>query len=252
MNNNTPRILVVDDEPGMRITLEGIIEDEGYEVSGVENGYEALEAAQKSSYDLIFMDIKMPGMNGVETYREIKKASPQSVVVMMTGFSVEELVKEALQEGAYGVIYKPYSMEQIIDIMQTVLKSTGVLVVDDMASHRETLCAILEDTGYKVTEAHDGEHAISLIQENHHDIVLMDISMPGIDGFTTFKAVQKIDPQIKVIFVTGYALNESVREALQEGAFSVLTKPVNPDDLLTLIESITDQKLAQFPVIHQN
>ena len=107
MNNNKPRILVVDDEPGMRITLEGIIEDEGYDVAGVENGYEALAEVQKKSYDLIFMDIKMPGMNGVETYREIKKASPRSVVVMMTGFSVEELVKEALQEGADGVLYKP-------------------------------------------------------------------------------------------------------------------------------------------------
>lgn len=250
MNNNKPRILVVDDEPGMRITLEGIIEDEGYDVAGVENGYEALAEVQKKSYDLIFMDIKMPGMNGVETYREIKKASPRSVVVMMTGFSVEELVKEALQEGAYGVIYKPYSMEQIIDIMQTVLKSTGVLVVDDMAAHRETLCAILEDTGYKVTEAHDGEQAISLIQEKHHDIVLMDISMPGIDGFATFKEVQKIDPQVKVIFVTGYALNESVREALQEGAYSVLTKPVDPNDLLTLIKSITGRQLSQPPAIH--
>ena len=69
MNDNAPRILVVDDEPGMRITFEGIIEDEGYEVAGVENGYEALEEVQKSFYDLIFMDIKMPGMNGVETYR---------------------------------------------------------------------------------------------------------------------------------------------------------------------------------------
>ncbi len=241
---------MVDDDAGMRITLEGIIEDEGYDVVGAKNGYEAVKLVEESCFDLIFMDIKMPGINGVETYREIKKASPQSVVVMMTGFSVEELVKEALQEGAYGVIYKPYSMEQIIDIMQSVLKSTGILVVDDLATHRETLCAILEDTGYKVSEAQDGEDAISLVQKNRYDIVLMDVVMPGIDGFETFKEVHKIDPQVKVIFVTGYALSDPVRQVLQEGAFSVLTKPVDPDDLLTLIKTITDQQPSQSPAIH--
>ena len=187
----------------------------------------------------------MPGINGVETYREIKKANPGSVVVMMTGFSVEELVKEALQEGAYGIIYKPYSMEQVIDIMKDVLETTAILVVDDLENHRATLCGILEDTGYKVTEAENGEHAISMIQKNRHDVILMDIEMPGFDGFATFKEIQKIEPRVKVIFVTGYALSESVRQSLQEGAYSVLTKPIDPDNLFTLIKSITGEQAPQ-------
>ena len=250
MDNNSPRILVVDDDPGMRITLEGIIEDEGYEVVGVANGYEAIELVHEERFDLIFMDIKMPGINGVETYREIKKASPQAVAVMMTGFSVEELVKEALREGAYGVIYKPFAMEQIIDIMQSVLTSSAVLVVDDLDTHRETLRAILEDTGYKVSEAKDGEDAISVIQNNRYDVVLMDVVMPGLNGFDTFTEVHEIDPLIKVIFVTGYALEPSVRQSLHEGAYSVITKPVDPGDLLTLIRSITDQQPSQSPAIN--
>ena len=67
MDNNYRRILVVDDDDGMRITLEGIIEDEGYNVVGVKDGYEAIQAVQRCSFDLVFMDIKMPGINGVET-----------------------------------------------------------------------------------------------------------------------------------------------------------------------------------------
>ena len=100
---NGPKIMVVDDDPGMRLTLVGIIEDEGYEVFGAEDGYRAIELAEETSFALIFMDIRMPGLNGVETYREIKKINPRSVVVMLTGFSVESLVKEALKEGAYAV-----------------------------------------------------------------------------------------------------------------------------------------------------
>ena len=117
-----PRIMVVDDDPAMRVTLEGIIEDEGYDVVGAEDGYRAIELAGEMHFDLIFMDIKMPGIDGVETQREIRRISPESVVVIMTGYSVESLVKEALAQGAYAVIYKPFDIHQIMDIMHSVLK----------------------------------------------------------------------------------------------------------------------------------
>lgn len=239
MSQNAPRILVVDDDPSMRVTLEGIIEDEGYEVVGVEDGFKAIEVTEASYFDLIFMDIKMPGLNGVETYRKIKEVSPGSVVVMMTGFSVEELVSEALNVGAYTVIYKPFAGEQIAAILADVLHSVCVLVVDDLAAHRATLSAVLEDSGYQVTEAQDGEEAIAEVLKRRYNIILMDVVMPNMDGFATFKEISKVDPQAKVIFVTGYALDETVRQALQEGAYSVVTKPVDPDDLLTLMVSIT-------------
>jgi CheY-like chemotaxis protein len=247
MNNKLARILVVDDDRGMRVTLEAIIEDEGYDVVAVADGYRAIEAARDSFFDLIFMDIKMPGIDGVAAYREIKKASPRSVVVMMTGFAVENLVKEALQEGVYGVLYKPFSMEQIIDIIQGVLKSTGILVVDDLESHRKTLRAILEETGYEVSEAEDGRHAIAIAEGKHHDIILMDVVMPGMNGLETFEEIRKIDMDVKVIFVSGYSLDESVRNALRESAYSVLAKPVNPSNLLTLIGSVIGRRTAPAP-----
>jgi CheY-like chemotaxis protein len=247
MNNKLARILVVDDDRGMRVTLEAIIEDEGYDVVAVADGYRAIEAARDSFFDLIFMDIKMPGIDGVAAYREIKKASPRSVVVMMTGFAVENLVKEALQEGVYGVLYKPFSMEQIIDIIQGVLKSTGILVVDDLESHRKTLRAILEETGYEVSEAEDGRHAIAIAAGKHHDIILMDVVMPGMNGLETFEEIRKIDMDVKVIFVSGYSLDESVRNALRESAYSVLAKPVNPSNLLTLIGSVIGRRTAPAP-----
>ena len=120
-----PTIMVVDDDEGMRITLEGIIEDEGYNVIGAEDGYRAIELAKVNPCALFFLDIRMPGINGVETYREIKKTSPGSVVAMMTGFTAEGLVQAALDEGAYTVVYKPFRIERIIEIVSTVLKSRG-------------------------------------------------------------------------------------------------------------------------------
>jgi DNA-binding NtrC family response regulator len=114
-------ILVVDDLKSMRLTLGGILEDGGYNVVLAEDGYQAIEAAKQTSFDLIFMDIKMPGINGVQTFREIKKINPQAAVIMMTAYSVEDLIREAVEEGAYAVVYKPFDVENILSIIDSAL-----------------------------------------------------------------------------------------------------------------------------------
>ena len=119
MANNKPKILVVDDQRGIRLTLSAIMEHQGYDVTEAEDGYQAIEAVTRQSFDLVFLDIKMPGINGVQSFREIKKISPGSAVVMMTGFSVEDLVKEALDEGARTVIYKPFQVEKVLSLIES-------------------------------------------------------------------------------------------------------------------------------------
>lgn len=118
MQVHETNVLVVDDDKGIRFTMEGIIDNEGYAVRGAEDGYQAIELAKEINFQWVFMDIRMPGLNGVETYREIKKISPESRVVMMTGFSVEKLVKQALEEGVYAVLYKPLPVEQVLNILK--------------------------------------------------------------------------------------------------------------------------------------
>jgi two-component system response regulator HydG len=114
-------VLVVDDLKSIRLTLGGILEDEGYNVVLAEDGYKAIEAAKRTPFDLVFMDIKMPGINGVQTFREIKKINPEAVVVMMTAYSVEGLVKQALVEGAYAVVYKPFDIDDIVSVIDSAL-----------------------------------------------------------------------------------------------------------------------------------
>jgi len=114
-------ILVVDDLKSMRLTLGGILEDEGYNVVLAEDGYQAIEAAKQTSFALAFMDIKMPGINGVQAFREIKKINPQAAVIMMTAYPVEDLVREAVEEGAYAVVYKPFDVENILSIIDSAL-----------------------------------------------------------------------------------------------------------------------------------
>ena len=111
------KILVVDDESGMRLTLGGIFRRRGYEVAMAEDGYQAIEEVKKSDIDVILIDIRMPGMDGVETFIKIKEIQPNIAVFMMTAFAVDERIKKAVEEGARGIVYKPFDVEQILSMI---------------------------------------------------------------------------------------------------------------------------------------
>jgi CheY-like chemotaxis protein len=237
-----PKILVVDDMRNMRLTLAGTIEEQGYDVTGVEDGYQAISAVKQTHFDLIFMDIKMPGINGVQTFREIKKISPGTVVVMMTGFAVEDLIKAALDEGASSVIYKPFDIEKVVSLVESVLKTVLILVVDDRSSDRTVLSEILRNKGYRVSEADDGDKAIQMVKDRHFDVIFMDIKLPGRDGLTTFQEIKTIDPEARVIFITGFVLEDSIKRALEAGAYPVAYKPLDLENLLALVrQTISEQ-----------
>ena len=236
-------ILVVDDIRSIRVTLGGILEDKGHNVVMVENGYQAIEAVKKTLFDVIFIDIKMPGINGVQTFREIKKIDPKAVVIMMTAYSVEDLLKEALEEGAYATVYKPFDVDKIIAVIEEVLhEKTLILVVDDKFSDRETLKTILEDKGHRAATAMDGTEAIEMVKSKHYDIIFLDVKLPGIDGVETFERVKEIDPEATVIMMTGYTEEDLVRKAVSEGAYTCIYKPFNMEKLLELVEGISRGK----------
>ena len=236
-------ILVVDDLRSIRMTLGGILEDEGHDVVLAENGYQAIEAARKTHFDAIFMDIKMPGINGVQTFREVRKVDPEAIVIMMTAYSVEDLVKEALEEGAYTVVYKPFDIERIIALIEELLHGkTLILVVDDQFGDRETLKKILEDKGYRVATAKDGAEAIEMVKSQHYDIVFLDVRLPDMNGVQVFEQVKEIDPQATVIMMTGYTEEDLLKRAVNEGVYTCIHKPFEMEKLVALVEDIAREK----------
>lgn len=230
MMDSRPKIMVVDDDPGMRLTLEGIIEKEGFEVVVAADGYQAIRLATDAYYPLIFMDFMMPGINGVETYRKIKKIRPGSVVVMLTGFSVAKVVADALEEGAHAVVYTPSGMDQIIESAPAGLETAIVLVADTRAADRGTLRAILEGRGAE---------AVQTAAARHCNVMLLDLKMPGMDGIATLERITTFDSKVPVVFVSGFELEEPLLQGLRRGAYAVLAKPADPEKLLVLIRSIT-------------
>ena len=111
-------VLIVDDNESLCETLSFILNRKGYATATASDGSDAVKQTEETPFDVTLMDIRMPGMNGVEAFKKIKRLRPKAAVVMMTGYSVEELVKEALEEGAFGIIYKPMDIDRVISLIE--------------------------------------------------------------------------------------------------------------------------------------
>jgi len=118
---NKARILIVDDEESVGLGMSEMLKDVGFDASYVINGKEAVKAVGDKDFRLIFMDIIMPGMNGLETYREIARIRPNTTVILFTGYfrDAEDVILKGVKEGMVDeFIRKPYFADEIIRSVQ--------------------------------------------------------------------------------------------------------------------------------------
>jgi len=111
------RILVVDDNPDMAETLADILELKGYTVHAAASGAEALEILQDQPVDILLTDVKMPGMNGLELYRETRKLYPRLITIFMTAYSADELIQQGMAEGVKTILDKPLDMNFLVRLL---------------------------------------------------------------------------------------------------------------------------------------
>ena len=109
----TKKILIVDDEEGYRKVLSNSLTDLGYETKAVNNGFEALEEVKKRRYSIILLDVQMPGMDGIELLDQLQSIRFRSHIVIITAYTGEDVVHEAIRKGAKKVITKPFSIGDI-------------------------------------------------------------------------------------------------------------------------------------------
>ncbi|MCG8401639.1 MAG: response regulator [Firmicutes bacterium] len=105
--------MVVDDQPGVRYLLDIVINESGHKAHTAQNGLEAVEMAHSVRPDLIFMDVRMPIMGGLEALAKIKSTLPETEVIIMTAYGSDETIEEAKQLGALGCMAKPFDIEDI-------------------------------------------------------------------------------------------------------------------------------------------
>jgi DNA-binding NtrC family response regulator len=237
-------VLIVDDEANYRNTLSKILSVKGYETTIAESGFQALDIMNDREFDAVLMDIKMPAMNGVETYKKMKAIRPEAVVIMMTAFSVENLIEDAIKEGAYAVVRKPFDVDMIINMIEKSKNGAYLAVIDDDPEICKTMKSVMENKGYSTTTCATGEEAISLARKRTQDIFFIDMKMPVLNGLETYLEIKKTNPEAVAVMMTAYReeMDELVKTALQNNAYACLYKPFNMDDVINIIEEVSKSR----------
>ncbi len=116
------KILIVDDEPLIRLSLTEWLKEENYLTLAAEDGPSALAAVQREPWDIMLLDLKMPGMDGIEVLREVKKIAPETTVIMMTAYASVASSVQAMKEGAYDYIVKPFDVQELTVLLKRIVE----------------------------------------------------------------------------------------------------------------------------------
>lgn len=229
------RILVVDDEPAVLMTLAANLELEGHHVIEAPGPQQALELAQRVEFDVLLTDVRMPGMNGIELYRALRKQKPALRAIVMTAFAVEELVDQGLQEGVYTVLRKPFDPLALSALARRAARGGVVLVVDDNAEVAQSIAAALESAGIPALEAYSGAAALEQLGSTVVDTCLVDLVMPDVDGAALCREVRAKAGDVVLLAMTGNNVPQLVNEASRAGSYACLRKPFDVEALVRTV-----------------
>ena len=237
------RILIVDDDLGTAETLGDILEASGYEVELAADGPSALARFAAKAFDVVFLDIKMPGMDGVEVFRRMKRLG-EVPAVMMTAYALPDLIAEAVHEGVVAVLAKPLPVQKVLEFLAALTPGGPILIVEDEASLAESLQDLLQSHGHAVSWTATGAEALAAIRRQQPEVVLLDVKLPNGNGYEVLQAIRKEYPATVVIMMTGYGqeLKAVVDQSLAAGAQECLNKPFDIAQVLRAIARARAQR----------
>lgn len=242
------KLLLVDDNEEFLDSTRDVMEHEGFHVVTATSGEEAVRIVASAQFDLVLMDIRMAGMNGVEALVEMKRNHPDLKVIMCTAYIVEDLIRKALEQGAFAVLNKPFEMGLLLNTMDSAMLGSHrgrVLVADRDRRLCSDLATALGSHGHQVTLTHDGEEAVKKASSAQFDILLLDVKLPIFGGLDVHRLVKKAQSGAYATIITGFSqeMDTATQQALkrEQGLLSLI-KPLDQAQLLELLDSICAAK----------
>ena len=229
------RVLVVDDDSDHAESLADVIEIRGHTTRIANSGEEALEFFRDDEFDFVLLDVKLPGINGVETCLEMRKMRPSARVMMMTGYSVAQVVAQAIEGGALGVLHKPFAAMQVLDLLTKVKPRGRVLVADGDAGFIGSVVPVLEAAGYDVEVAATGAEALDKMVGGDVDCLLLDLRLPVLSDAELYARLITAGRKMPTVLVSGD--NGEPDQRLESQSCGMLFKPFDPNTLLAAIGS---------------
>jgi signal transduction histidine kinase/CheY-like chemotaxis protein len=247
------RILVVEDDEGVRAAVVDMLSEMGYRVSRATNAENALELLKSEAPDLIFTDVVMPGaLSTREFTRRAQEMHPGVKILYTSGYTQNAIVHNGKLDDDALLLSKPYRKDELARKLRAVFAGTArgaisapkpvakagrgkVLVVEDVALIRMTTVDMVEQLGFAVCEAADGPQALALLgQDGEIEILLTDLGLPGMDGRQLVEEALRLKPSLKVIIASGYSARA---EDAKLAGVAHLTKPFDLARLKRVLEA---------------
>jgi two-component system response regulator (stage 0 sporulation protein F) len=218
----------------LRKTLAGA----GYEVDSVPGAAQALDKISRDRFNLLIIDIKLDGESGIALLRKIRERDTRIPAVLYSGALTPELEKEAREAGANEVLRKDIDILPLVAQIDRIIKAGDrirsrpaeklkhpLLVVDDDDGVRLLLKNFFSRKGYAVLEASNGADALRIARSEKVSAVLLDITMPGMDGLETLQRLLEINSRLGIVMTTATEEDDKVKTALGLGAYGYVLKP---------------------------
>ncbi|MCP4699410.1 MAG: response regulator, partial [Gammaproteobacteria bacterium] len=270
------RAMAVDDSAASRNILQEYMDSFSFVVTAVDSGETALEeleaAAKTQPYDLVLLDWKMPGMDGLETAMRIKKVlhltrTPR--IIMLTAFSRDEFLKLAGKSNLDGFLTKPVNQSTLFDTIMEVfgkeiaktthrqrkktsltpeimlgIRGARILLAEDNKINQQVARETLEGAGFLVEIANNGKEAVAVLASKgelrelkYFDAVLMDVQMPEMDGYQATRKIRE-NPrcsELPIIAMTAHAMSGDREHCLKAGMNDYVTKPIEVEQLFNVL-----------------
>lgn len=231
------RVLIIDDDRDLAESLAELIESHGHAVTVAFSGEEGLVKFRRQEFDLVLVDVKMPRMSGVETFIECRKLKPAARVVMMTGFSIEQLLREAIESGALRLLRQKFTGSDVIAILRRTQRRGVVLVTSDRAGFANKIEPLLAAHGYNVSVAQSSSEALGRVLEGRADCLVLDRQLPTARGLDVYLSLKWAGRPVPTIIVAGGVADEGeTLDLLRPMADVILKKPFDPEQVLLAID----------------
>ncbi|NUP06107.1 MAG: response regulator [Polyangiaceae bacterium] len=239
-------VLVVDDDPQARELVTRNLRAANITCAEARDGEDALMKARVTKPSLFILDLMMPKMDGFEVLATLRSEGHETPVIVLTGKTLDSGEEATLRAGLAHIVRKGgLAIESVVDQAKRLLRDSGasarrlqkVLYIEDSPQNRDIVRRYLQGE-YEILEAEDGEHGLERAKRDIPDLVLMDLSLPRLDGWETTKRL-KASPRLRhipVIALTAYVSREDRARAAEVGCVDYLTKPVEREVLLKAIQ----------------
>ncbi len=236
------RILLADDTPSNQVRVRQMLESEGYEVDIAENGRDAVILSQERHYDLLLMDLQMPVMDGLEATKKIRELESAGRVPIIAFSALPPgLYREKCREaGMDDYIHKPFDEKSLLRAVNRRLdRRPAILIVDDSDESRRLVEGhISRMKCYRTIPAANGIQAIKAVKSQQIAVVLMDMEMPVMDGYTASRTIRTLglSPEVPIIAMTAHEGENEIQKCLKAGCSGYLHKPVEKACLTAILD----------------